>query len=95
MIATGTKVEGVLAKVIETPTRKRLEVLPGQGRLGVYMIYGDSSKRQSFANGNVVKVDIDTYGDVMYYKEESEPILFADSINDPKVNEYINTHKTI
>jgi MoxR-like ATPase len=91
-----TSVRGVLAKVVETSTKKRLEVLKGQGDLSNYMVAGERSSRDSFVHNNVVTIDIKVSKDVNYYMLDSDITLFCDSFegadNQKKIDAYIKGH---
>lgn len=85
------RLEGVLAEIIETPSKKRIKVLEGQGELEPKMVSGDRTKREPFSHGNIVKINIRATEKVSYYSLEGEMELFAENIHDSKVKEYIES----
>jgi MoxR-like ATPase len=89
-----TSVKGVLAKVVETSTKKRMSVLKGQGSLSDYMVAGERDSRASFVHDNIVTIDIKVSKEVNYYMLESDPIAFCDKIegNEKQIEDYIKTH---
>lgn len=86
------EVKGVLAKVIENPTRVRLEVLEGQGSLGKFMIAGDRTDRAGLKHDQIVVVDVMVSDSVSFYRMDGKTTYFADNESDPKVAEYKKTH---
>lgn len=83
-------IQGVLAEIVDTPSKKRIQVLNGFG-IPTDLVSGPRAQRDAFSNGEIVILDVkkDESGELGYYMQSSELKKFADSKDDKKVKDYI------